>query len=89
MADPIGRFALGTQIHFRSLDFVYGQEGQGLEMLPVSSLPNLIGREKGLHSPMSDDFTNTMSNLDDVTKALAGFHLPDQDASEPGKGQFT
>jgi hypothetical protein len=89
MADPVGRFVPGTQICFGSLDFVCGQEGLGLEMPPVSPLPNLMGREKGLHSPASDDFTNATSNLDDVTKALAGFHLPDQDASEPGEGQST
>jgi hypothetical protein len=55
-------------------------------MLLVSPLPNLIGGEKGLHAPTSDDFTDTTSNLDNVTEALAGFHLPDQDASEPGEG---
>jgi hypothetical protein len=52
-------------------------------MFPVSLLPNLIGVEKGLHTPTSDDFTNTMSNLVNVTEALEGFHLLDQDASEP------
>jgi hypothetical protein len=30
-----------------------------------------------------------MSNLDNITEALAGFHLLDQDASEPGEGQST
>jgi hypothetical protein len=77
MADLVDQFAPSTRIRFRSLDFVCGQEGQGLEMLPVSPLPNLIGGEKGLHAPTSDDFTNTTSNLDNVSKALAGFHLPD------------
>jgi hypothetical protein len=48
-----------------------------LEMLPVSPLPNLIGGEKGLHAPTSDDFTDTTSNLNNVTKALAGFYLLD------------
>jgi hypothetical protein len=60
------------------MDFVYGLEGQGLEMLPVSSLPNLIGGEKGLHAPTSNDFTDTMSNLNDITKALSGFQLLDR-----------
>jgi hypothetical protein len=77
MVDPVGRFDPGTQIHFGSLDFIYGQEGQGLEMLPISLLPNLIGREKGLHAPTSDDFTDMMSNLDNITEALADFYLPD------------
>jgi hypothetical protein len=86
MVDPVGWFDPGTQIRFGSLDFVYGQEGQGLEMLPISLLPNLIGREKGLHAPTFDDFTDMMSNLDNITEALADFYLPDQDASEPGKG---
>jgi hypothetical protein len=58
-------------------------------MLPVSPLPNLIGGEKRLHAPTSDDFTDTMSNLNNVTEALACFHLLDQDASEPSKGQPT
>jgi hypothetical protein len=46
-------------------------------MLPVFLLPNLIGGEKGLHAPTSDNFTDTTSNLDNVTEALAGFLLPD------------
>jgi hypothetical protein len=58
-------------------------------MLPVSPLLNLIGGEKGLHAPTFDDFTNTTSDFDNITEALAGFHLPNQDASEPGKGQST
>jgi hypothetical protein len=58
-------------------------------MLPISPLPNLIGGKKRLHTPTSDDFTNTTSNLDDITEALAGFHLPGQDAAEPGEGQST
>jgi hypothetical protein len=58
MADPVGRLAPGTRIYFKSLDFICGQEGQRLEMLPVSSLPNLIGGEKGLHVPTSNDFTH-------------------------------
>jgi hypothetical protein len=58
-------------------------------MLLVSLLPNLIGGEKGLHSPNSDDFTNMTSNLNDVTEALAGFHLPDQNVAKPGEGQST
>jgi hypothetical protein len=86
MADPVGRFAPGTRICFRSQDFVCGQENWGLEMLPVSPPPNLIGGEKGLHTPTSDDFINTTSDLDDVTEAQAGFHLPDQDIAKPGKG---
>jgi hypothetical protein len=86
MADPVGRFALGTRIHFESLNFICVQEGLGLEMLPASPLPNLIGGEEGLHAPTSDDFTDTMSNLDKVTETLAGLHLPDQDASEPAEG---
>jgi hypothetical protein len=89
MADPVDRFSLGTRIRFGSLDFVCGQEGQGLEMLPVSPLLNLIGGEKGLHAPTFDDFTDTTSNLDNVTVALVGFHLPDQHASETGEGQST
>jgi hypothetical protein len=86
MVDPVGQYAPSTQIRFGSLDFVYGQEGQGLEMLPISPLPNLIGGEKRLHAPTSDDFTDMTSNLDNVTEALAGFHLLDQDALEPGEG---
>jgi hypothetical protein len=77
MADPVDRFAPGTRIRFGSLDFICGQESQGLEMLHVFSPPNLIGREKGLHAPPSDDFTNMATNLDDVTEALSGFYLPD------------
>jgi hypothetical protein len=46
-------------------------------MLPVSPLPNLIGGEKGLHAPTSDDFTDMMSNLDNIIEALADFYLPD------------
>jgi hypothetical protein len=89
MVDPIGRFAPGTRIRFGSLDFICGQEGQGLEMLPISPLPNLIGGEKRLHAPTSDDFTDTTSNLDNINEALVGFHLLDQDASKPGEGQST
>jgi hypothetical protein len=58
-------------------------------MLSVSPLPNLIGGEKGLHAPTSDNFIDTMNNLDNVTEALTGFHLPDPDALEPGEGQST
>jgi hypothetical protein len=89
MADPVSQFVPGTRIYFGSLDFICGQEGQGPKMLPISPLPNLIGREKRLHAPTSDDFTNTTSNLDDITEALAGFHLLGQDAVEPGEGQST
>jgi hypothetical protein len=48
-----------------------------------------MGGEKGLHAPSSDDFTDTTSNINDVTEALSGFHLLDQDTSEPGEGQST
>jgi hypothetical protein len=58
-------------------------------MLPISLFPNLMDREKGLHSPTSDDYTDTMSNLNNVTKALASFHLLNQDTLEPGKDQFS
>jgi hypothetical protein len=58
-------------------------------MLPVFPPPNLIGGEKGLHAPTSNDFTNTTSNFNYVTEAVAGFHLPDQDAAELGEGQST
>jgi hypothetical protein len=87
MADPVGRFALGTRIRFGSLNFICGQEGQGLEMLPISPLPNLIGGEEGLHAPTSNDFTDTTSNLDNVTETIAGLHFLDQDATEPVEGQ--
>jgi hypothetical protein len=58
-------------------------------MLPISLFPNLMGREKGLHSSTSNNYTETMSNLNNVTKALASFHLLNQDASEPSKCQFS